>query len=103
MLQGNSTPKKVTRFRILALLSAADGGLTCKELAKVTEHERYITRSFQASLATRLRRLRRWGLVRRRLDKFDRPKRSRRKGVSRWRLSRRGSTRLSWAKSRGLV
>lgn len=103
MLQGNRSRQDLSRFRVLALLSTSDFGFTTAELAKASGRDRSSSRSFQASLGTRLRRLRRWGLVRCRLDKFDRPMRSRRKGVTRWRLSTRGVERLAWAKSNGLL
>ena len=102
-LQGNNSERKLTRFRILALLSSANYGLTCKELAKASGQDHFSKRSFLASLTSRLRRLRRWGLVRRKLDRFNRPMRARRIGVYRWRISRRGLDRLAWARTKRKV
>jgi hypothetical protein len=93
----------ISRFRILELLSEALFGLTCREVAKNTGKERWSTRSFRASLATRLRRLRSLGLVHRKLDRLFRPVRSRRVGIYRWYISERGRKRLLWAKSKKLV
>jgi hypothetical protein len=101
MLADNS--EEISRFWILSLLSEAIFDLTCREIAKKTGKELWYTRSFRASLATRLRRLRTLGLVQRKLDRFSRPSRSRRVGIYRWRISDRGRQRLLWAKSQKLV
>jgi hypothetical protein len=103
MRQGNSSRERFSRFRILELLSATDGALTCSELAKRSGQAGFWTRSFRASLATRLRRLRRWGLVWRHRERWGRPARSRRAGIYRWRISRRRLARLGWAKEKGLL
>jgi hypothetical protein len=101
MLADNS--EEISRFWILLVLSEAFFGLTCREIAKKTGKERWHTRSFRASLATRLRRLRTLGLVQRNLDRVFRPARSRRVGIYRWSISDRGRQRLLWAKSKKLV
>jgi hypothetical protein len=93
----------MTRFHILKLLSDALFGLTCSQLAKKSGKEHWNTRSYRASVATRLRRLRFSGLVRRELDRFSRPAHARRIGIYRWRITQRGQERLAWAKSKDLV
>jgi hypothetical protein len=103
MRLADSSEAKLSRFRILELLSGALFGLTCSGLAERTGQQNSGTRSFQASIATRLRRLRRLGLVRCDLDRLSRPAHSRRVGVYRWRLTGRGSDRLSWARSKKLI
>jgi len=99
----NSSQQHVSRFRILALLSGSVVGLTCLELAQRTGKANSATRSFRASLATRLRHLRRYGLVDFYYCKLFRPRRSRRIGVRRWRLTDRGRKRLDWAREQGRV
>jgi len=99
----NSSEPKLSRFRILDLLSAAIFGLTCSALAECTGQRRWNTRSFQASLTTRLRRLRQLGLIRRDLDKLSRPARSSRDGIYRWSITSRGRDRLAWARSKDLL
>jgi len=103
MRLGDSSGDEMSRFRILKLISDALFGLTCSQLAKRSGREHWNTRSFHASLATRLRRLRSSGLIRRELDRFSRPARSRRIGIYRWWITQRGQERLAWAKSKGLV
>jgi hypothetical protein len=93
----------ISRFRILELLSETIFGLTCREIAKQTGKEHWSTRSFRASLATRLRRLRALGLVQRKLDRLSRPPGCRRVGIYRWQISDRGLKRLLWARSKKLV
>lgn len=100
---GDSTEYGMSRFRILKLISDAIFGLTCFELAQRSGQDHWNTRSFQASLATRLRRLRDSGLIKPGLDRSSRPPRARRKGVYRWRITRRGIARLAWAKAQRLV
>jgi hypothetical protein len=90
---------ELSRFRILKLLSNALFGLTCFQLARNSGREDWKSRSFRASLATRLRRLRSSGLVRRDLDGWLRPAHSRRVGVYRWWITKRGRERLAWAES----
>jgi hypothetical protein len=101
MLADNS--EEISRFWILLVLSEAFFGLTCREIAQKTGKTRWYTRSFRASLATRLRRLRSFGLVQRTLDRLSRPARSRRVGIYRWKISDRGRQRLLWAKSKKFV
>jgi hypothetical protein len=93
----------MTRFEILKLLSDAFFGATCSQLAKMSGQKHWNTRSFRASLATRLRRLRSSSLIRRELDRWSRPAHSRRIGIYRWWITQRGQERLAWAKSKGLV
>lgn len=102
MRLADSSGPKLSRFRILELLSQEVLGFTCSGLAKRAGQD-WNTRSFRASLATRLRKLRQQGLVRSDLDKLSRPAHSRRAGVCRWRLTGRGLARLSWARSRKLI
>ena len=101
MLADNS--EEISRFWILLVLSEAFFGLTCREIAQKQERRGGIRRSFRASLATRLRRLRFSGLVQRTLDRLSRPARSRRVGIYRWKISDRGRQRLLWAKSKKFV
>ena len=51
----------MTRFNILAIIAGQNQPLTCVEIAKLSGRPGWHTRSFRASLATRLRKLRRWG------------------------------------------
>lgn len=103
MSLANSSGKTLSRFTILELLSKSFFGLTCQGLAERAGQEQWNTRSGRASLATRLRRLRSFGLVYRELDGLSRPARSRREGVYRWRISERGRCRLKWARDNELV
>lgn len=98
MSLADSSQGKLSRFRILELLSDSLFGLTCAGLAKRAGQKHWDTRSGRASLATRLRRLRTLGLVQFELDKSSRPARSRPDGIRRWRVSQRGIARLEWAK-----
>jgi len=100
---GDSSHVGINRFLILSELSSSFLGLTCFELSKNLGNGRERDRYFRASIATRLRRLRALGLVQCELDGFAGPSRSRRIGIFRWKLSRRGEARLAWAKSQGLV
>lgn len=101
MLADNSDA--ISRFWILLELSETVFGLTCREIAKSTGREHWYTRTFRASLATRLRRLRSLGLVQRKLDPSFRPVRSRRAGIYRWNITDRGRERLVWAKSKRYI
>src|SRR5580698_6523432 len=101
MRLADSSRAKLSRFRILDLLSEGLFGFTCVQLAKRSGQKGNDTRSFRASLTTRLRRLQSSGLVNRNLDKFSRPAHSPREGIYRWRLSARGIARLKWAKENG--
>jgi len=103
MCLANSSQHELSRFRILELLSEGFGGSTCAELAKRTGNEKSKTRSFRASLATRLRRLKALGLVDCGLDRFFRPAHSRRIGVYRWHISTKGISRLAWAREHGWI
>jgi hypothetical protein len=93
---------KMTRFQILALLSGQDRALSCTEVAQLTGHPRWYSRNFRASLHAQLRRLWRWGLLRRRRARWRRPAHSR-SGIYLWSISRRGQERLAWAKSERLI
>lgn len=101
MRLADSSRAKLSRFRILDLLSESLFGFTCAELAKRSGQENWDTRSFRASLASRLRRLQFSALVKCELDKFSRPPRSSPHGIYRWRISARGVKRLKWAKKNG--
>src|SRR5271154_5669110 len=101
MRLADSRRAKLSRFRILDLLSEGLFGFTCTQLAKRSGHKGNDTRSFRASLATRLRRLQSSGLVNRDLDKLSRPAHSLPDGVYRWRLTAHGIARLKWAKENG--
>jgi hypothetical protein len=96
----------VTRFEILKLLSANTtifgypAPISCAELAKRAGHPRFYSRSYKASLTTRLRRLWNYGLVIRQFAKSRRPGPRR---VSVWTISPKGMERLSWAKAHGRV
>jgi predicted transcriptional regulator len=98
----------MTRFEILKLLSANDPFLgyfhpvSCAELAKRTGNPRSNSRSYRASLSTSLRRLRKYGLVRRKEDRSLRPAHGG-GGVYVWTISQKGLRRLSWAKEQGKV
>jgi predicted transcriptional regulator len=98
----------MTRFQILKLLSANVTILgyfrpvSCAELAKRTGNPRSNLRSYRASLATSLRRLWKYGLVRRKEDRSLRPAHGGR-GVYVWTISEKGLLRLSWAKEQGEV
>jgi len=92
----------MTRFELLAILSGQDRALSCAEIAQLTGHPRWYSRNFRASLNARLRRLWRWGLVRRRRAPWRRPAHAR-CGVYLWSISRRGLERLAWAESQELV
>jgi hypothetical protein len=92
----------MTRFRILEEIGKNLFAVSTKELAKHTNHPSSHTRSYQASLGTRLRRLWHQGLLRRRVDAFLRPGHRRRR-VYVWTLSSRGIDRLHWARSNGFM
>jgi DNA-binding HxlR family transcriptional regulator len=90
----------MTRFEILRHISKSLTPVTCKDLAKITGNPKAHTRSFQASLATRLRKLSAYGLLRRQIYKSGFLLRSKRK-IHHWSITQRGIDRLSWAKSVG--
>jgi hypothetical protein len=92
----------MTRFEILRLISNFITPVTCKDLAKSTGFPNSRTRSFQASLATRLRRLRSHGLLQRGRYKSGLIFRSKRR-LNHWSITQRGKDRLAWAKSKNLV
>jgi len=92
----------MTRFNILAIIAGQNQPLTCAEIAKLSGRPCWYTRSFQASLATRLRKLWKWGLVRRKVHPWNRPAHSRERPYV-WALSARGRDRVSWARSKGKV
>jgi len=85
----------VTRFDILAILADQSRPISCARIAELTANRGWYRRSFQADLATRLRRLYRWGLLHRwRVAEgpfWDR------RAIYLWSLSRRGLERLKWA------
>ena len=56
----------MTRFDLLAILETQMQPISCAQIAKLTGQSRCYSRSFRADLATRLRTLYRWGLLRRR-------------------------------------
>jgi hypothetical protein len=103
MRLADSSRAKMSRFRILDILSEALFGFTCYQLAKRSGQEGWESRPFRASLTTRLRRLQAFGLVHRDLDRAYRPPHSRRIGIYRWRISARGMARLKWAKQHGRI
>jgi hypothetical protein len=84
----------MTRFDILAILAAQSRPISCARLAELTARRGWYRRSFHADLATRLRRLYRWGLLHRWLA-AERPA-----GAARakylWSITRRGRDRLEW-------
>lgn len=90
----------MTRFELLALLAGQNEAISCNRIAEISGQRSWYRRSFRASLASRLRRLRRWGLVRRRLAPYLRPAHAR-TGIYLWRISSRGRKRLQWARSAG--
>ncbi len=92
----------MTRFDILRLISNFLTPVTCKELAKSTGLPNLHTRSFQASLATRLRKLQVYGLLRRKRYRPGFIFRGRRE-VNHWSLTQKGRDRLAWAESKNLV
>jgi DNA-binding IclR family transcriptional regulator len=92
----------MTRFEILNLVSNFPTPVSCKDLAKSTGLPNFHTRSFQASLATRLRRLKNHGLLRVDGHKSGLFFRSKRR-LNHWSITKRGRDRLAWAKSEKLV
>ena len=98
----------MTRFEILRLLSENVTFLgyirpiSCAELSKRSGNPRFNTRSYRASLATSLRRLLKYGLVRRKEDRSLRPRHGGH-SVYVWTISEKGLQRLSWAKEQGKV
>jgi hypothetical protein len=92
----------MTRFDILQQLSSYLMPVTCKQIAKDSGYINWRTRSFQASLATRLRRLKTYGLLRRETFRTGLIFRSRRR-LHHWSITSRGMARLAWAKSEGKV
>jgi len=90
----------MTRFDILAILAKQSRPISCKRLAELTGTRRWYRRSFRADLATRLRRLYRWGLLHR-WRVADGPFWDGR-ATYLWSLSQRGRERLEWAVQAGL-
>lgn len=103
MRLADSSRPALSRFRLLELIAAHERGFTCSALAKLTHLPGWYTRSFRASLGTRLRRLWRWGLLQRRLERSHRTRHARRKGVFVWTITAKGMSRLQWARTRRLV
>lgn len=85
----------MTRFDILAILAAESHPISCARLAELTGRRGWYRRSFQADLATRLRRLYRWGLLQR-WKTAEGPFADGR-AIYLWSLSQRGRERLEWA------
>jgi hypothetical protein len=85
----------MTRFDILAILAAQSRPISCRSIAKLAGKRGWYGRSFQADLATRLRRLYRWGLLHR-WRVADGPFWDQR-AIYLWSLSQRGRERLKWA------
>src|SRR5690348_17324178 len=102
ILQGNHRKAQITRFEILALLEQQDRAISCREIAEMLRCPAWYSRDVRASLHARLRKLWRWGLVKRRLNPYIRPLYAR-CGVYLWTLSTRGRARLHWARKQGLV
>ena len=92
----------MTRFELLDLLSRQDRAISCRELAEKFRCPGWYSRGFRASLNARLRKLRRYGLVKRRLNRWLRPYHAR-CGVYLWTISTRGKVRLEWAKQKSLL
>jgi hypothetical protein len=91
----------MTRFDLLGILERQSQPISCARIAVLTGVRGCHSRSFQADLATRLRWLYRWGLLRRRNVSNRRGWGKRPKYL--WTLSVRGRTRLEWARRRDLV
>ena len=85
----------MTRFDILAILADQSRPISCKRRAELNGKRGWYRRSFQADLATRLRRLYRWGLLRR-WKTAEAPFTDGR-AIYLWSLSQRGRERLEWA------
>src|SRR6266478_4448644 len=91
----------MTRFDLLAILDAQTHPISCARIAEISGRRDWYRRSFQADLATRLRKLYRWGLLRRRSVSGGRSWSRRAKYL--WSISERGRTRLEWAQGRHFV
>lgn len=94
----------MTRFEILDQMADYLVPVTCAEFAKRSGHPKAHTRSFQASMATRLRRLKAYGLVR--TEGFGwawRPISRSKRRINYWFITRKGRDRLAWAKSEGKI
>ena len=92
----------LSRFQILELLTQHDRGISTRELAEMSRCPGWYSRDFRASLHARLRKLWRYGLVKRRLNRWLRPYHAR-CGVYLWTISTRGKVRLEWAKQKSLL
>jgi hypothetical protein len=103
MRLADSRRAKLSRFRLLDLISQGIIPFTCNQLAKRSGQTSWYTRSFRANLATRLRKLHQQGLIQPYLDRTSRPAHSRRSGIYRWRITQRGRDRLAWARSKGYL
>jgi repressor of nif and glnA expression len=86
----------MTRFDILAILAAQSRPISCKRIAELTGKRGWYRRSFQADVATRLRRLYRWGLLQR--WRVADGHFSDGRAIYLWSLSQRGLERLEWAR-----
>jgi repressor of nif and glnA expression len=86
----------MTRFDILAILAAQTRPISCKRIAELTGKRGWYRRSFHADLATRLRRLYRWGLLHR--WRAAGGHFGERRATYLWSLSQRGLERLEWSR-----
>lgn len=87
----------ITRFDILAILATQSRPISCARIAELTWMHGRHGRSFHADLATRLRRLRRWGLLKRWSARAPVLGASRAKYL--WSITQRGRERLAWGLS----
>jgi hypothetical protein len=85
----------MTRFDILAILATQSHPISCARIAELTQIRGQYRRSFQADLATRLRRLRKWGLLKRWQARKAHFGAGRSKYL--WSITQRGQERLAWA------
>jgi hypothetical protein len=91
----------MTRFDLLAILDAQARPISCARIAELNGWRDWYRRSFQADLATRLRKLYKWGLLRRRNVSARRLWGGRAKYL--WSISERSRARLEWAQGRYFV
>jgi repressor of nif and glnA expression len=82
----------MTRFDILAILESQSRPISCAQIAELTQIRGWYRR---ADLATRLRRLRKWGLLKRWQARKAHFGAGRSKYL--WSITRRGQQRLAWA------
>lgn len=85
----------MTRFELLSILDRSKSELSAAEVARRAER---IDRPFKNQLRTQLSRLHRWGLARRRWDRWRfEPYAGR--GAFVYRITRKGKARLRWHNS----